>query len=207
MWKYAIAASALIFAGPAAIAQQSGSESGLETWAKIYEVVSHPRCANCHVGDDNRPRWSGAHYGLEDGEWVYHGMNVNGGEDRIGNTTLPCATCHQQENSDVLHGPPGAHVWALAPVEMEWFGKSSAEVCAQIKDPARNGGRSLQEVADHIDHDELVHWGWEPGPGREPAPYSRKDTVGFFETWAAQGAPCPSLEAEIVEFLDAQEGE
>ena len=192
MIRCAVLAAALLLSWIPASAQETSSDSGLETWEKIYEVVSHPRCANCHVGDDNRPRWSGAHYGLENGEWTYHGMNVNGGPDRIGNTTMPCMTCHQQENSDVPHGPPGAHVWALAPVRMEWFGKTSAEVCAQIKDPDRNGGRTLQDVADHIDHDELVHWGWDPGPGREPAPYSRKAAVEFFENWAAAGAPCPA---------------
>ena len=171
---------------------QAQDGAGLETWDKIYEVLSHPRCSNCHVGADNRPRWSGANYGLEPGEWRYHGMNVNAGADRIGALTMPCATCHQQENSDVPHGPPGAHVWALAPVEMEWFGQASATVCERLKDPATNGGRSLAEVADHVNDDHLVHWGWEPGPGRAPAPYSRKEMVAFIEAWAAAGAPCPS---------------
>ena len=171
--------------------QGTGAMSGAEAWEKIYEVVSHPRCSNCHVGEDNRPRWSGKHYGLEDGEWSFHGMYVNGDDSRIGVESMMCATCHQKSNSPTLHGPPGSAVWALAPVEMEWFGKSSAEVCNQLKDPERNGGRSLDDVADHVDHDELVHWGWEPGPGREPAPYSRKDMVSFINAWAQAGAPCP----------------
>ncbi|MEM6534218.1 MAG: hypothetical protein AAF613_01150 [Pseudomonadota bacterium] len=190
----------LALAWPAS-AQDGASDtlSGAEAWAKIYEIASHPRCANCHVGADNIPRWSGVSYGLAPGEWRYHGMNVNAGMDRIGNTTLPCATCHQMTNSDVPHGPPGAHVWALAPVEMEWFGKSSAEVCAQIKDPARNGGRSIADVAGHIDHDELVHWGWDPGPGREPAPYSAKEMVVFVEVWGRAGAPCPA--PETIDYL------
>ena len=192
MFRFAVLIGAVLLWGQTTIAQDADSNNGLEAWEKIYEVVSHPRCANCHVGDDNRPRWSGASYGLDEGAWKYHGMNVNGGVDRIGSTTMPCSTCHQQENSDIPHGPPGAHVWALAPVQMEWFGKSSAYICAQVKDPERNGGRTLQEVANHIDHDELVHWGWEPGPGREPAPYSRKEAVGFFEAWAEAGAPCPA---------------
>ncbi len=34
-------------------------EEGLDSWAKFYEVASHPRCSNCHVGADNRPMWSG----------------------------------------------------------------------------------------------------------------------------------------------------
>jgi len=34
-------------------------EEGLLAFQRIYEVVSHPRCANCHVGADNIPMWSG----------------------------------------------------------------------------------------------------------------------------------------------------
>ncbi|CCV04874.1 hypothetical protein MESS2_1440021 [Mesorhizobium metallidurans STM 2683] len=66
-------------------------------------------------------------------------------------------------NSNALHGPPGAEKWHLAPVEMAWFGQSSAQICARIKDPARNGGRSLGDVALHVRNDRLVGWGWVPG--------------------------------------------
>ena len=187
-----------------AMAQET-RDDGLETWDKIYEVLSHPRCSNCHVGSDNRPRWSGPSYDQAYGEtekgWRYHGMNVNADHSRIGIMTLPCSTCHQQENSDIKHGPPGSHVWALAPVEMEWFGKSSEEVCLRLKSPETNGGRTLDEVAAHIDHDDLVHWGWEPGPGREPAPYGRKETVAFIQAWAAAGAPCPDGSFDLQQYL------
>ncbi|MEO1657783.1 MAG: hypothetical protein AAFR65_08675 [Pseudomonadota bacterium] len=164
----------------------------LAAWDKVFEVFSHPRCANCHVPADNRPRWSGASYGLEEGEWAYHGMNVDGGDSRDGRDSMPCTTCHATSNSELPHGPPGAPHWALAPVEMVWWGQTSRQICEQIKDPERNGGRTMQEVADHIDHDALVHWGWEPGPGREPAPYSIKETVTSFTSWAEAGAPCPA---------------
>lgn len=201
MLKRALLALCLFASLPLALAQD-GIDGGA-AWKKVYEVLSHPRCSNCHVGTDNRPRWSGPSYekayGIAEGDWAYHGMNINADTSRIGNMTLLCATCHQQENADVPHGPPGAHVWALAPVEMAWFGKSSAEVCAALKDPATNGGRSLAEVADHVNDDELVHWGWKPGPGREPAPYSRKEAVLALQAWAADGAPCPSAQAEEAE--------
>lgn len=192
MKKTILLSISFLFAS-AAFAQEEPMTSGdgLASWGKIYEVLSHPRCANCHVGEDNRPRWSGAHYGLEEGEWRFHGMFIHADETRIGAETLMCATCHQQENSPVPHGPPGAPAWTLAPVEMEWFGKSSAQVCQQIKDPERNGDRSLDEIADHIDHDGLVHWGWAPGLGREPAPYSKEDMVADVVAWANAGAPCP----------------
>lgn len=206
--KHIIIALASLFLLPFAAAQQPSSD-GLENWSKVFEVLSHPRCSNCHVGSDNRPRWSGPSYekayGIEEGGWRYHGMAVNGGLSRIGNLSTPCSTCHQVENSDVPHGPPGAHVWVLAPVEMEWFGKSSQEVCVRLKSPETNGGRSLGEVAAHIDEDELVHWGWEPGPGREPVPHGRKETVAYLQAWAAAGAPCPEGTFDLEAHLQAGE--
>lgn len=167
----------------------------LEVWGRVHEVFSHPRCANCHVPDDNRPRWSGPsyekRYPAQDTE-PYHAMNVNGGDSRRGEETMRCSTCHQSENSRLPHGPPGSPVWELAPLEMQWWDKTSQEICEQIKDPARNGNRTLAEVADHVDHDALVLWGWEPGPGREKPPYSAPEVAEFILQWADAGAPCPS---------------
>lgn len=180
---------------PAAVAQDNAGgettvdrERGLAEWEKVHAVFSHPRCANCHVEDDH-PRWSGAHYGAT----RFHAFNVRRGDDGsgFGNAGLRCTTCHFETNSQILHGPPGAENWHLAPVEMVWFDKSSAEICAQIKDPARNGGRTLEEVAHHVRDDALVAWGWDPGPGREPAPGSAEETYRAILAWEAAGAPCP----------------
>lgn len=169
----------------------AAASGGLEHWEKVYEVFSHPRCTNCHVPEDSRPRWAGPSFDLNEGEWRYHGMNVSGGETRDGRDSIPCSACHATINSVLPHGPPGAPRWSLAPVEMSFFEKSSFELCAQIKDPARNGGRTLDEVASHIAHDPLIRWGWFPGPGREPAPYSLEDTIATFKNWMEAGAHCP----------------
>jgi hypothetical protein len=75
---------------------------------------------------------------------------------------------------------------------MVWWQKSSAEICAQIKDTQRNGGRTLEQVAVHVRDDPLVGWGWHPGAGREPAPGSADATYRAIEEWAAAGAPCPA---------------
>ncbi|MER8463268.1 hypothetical protein [Mesorhizobium sp. M1396] len=189
-------AAMLVLAVPFAIAQESqtlapalaGAAKSLAEWDKVYAVFSHPRCAGCHVADD-RPRWSGAHYG---GTRV-HAFNVQRGADGsgFGNPGLRCTTCHFSSNSNMLHGPPGAENWHLAPTEMVWFGESSPEICAQIKDPARNGGRSLQDVALHVRDDKLVAWGWAPGGDRESAPGSAKETYEAIENWIAAGASCP----------------
>jgi hypothetical protein len=170
----------------APVAPPVDREAGLAEWDKVNAVFSHPRCANCHV-EDEHPRWSGAHYGPT----RFHGFNAQRGEDGFGNPGMRCTTCHFEANSPVLHGPPGAHNWHLAPAEMVWFDQSSAQICAQIKDPQRNGGRTLDEVAIHIRDDALVAWGWQPGPGREPAPGSAEETYNALLAWQAAGAPCP----------------
>ena len=160
---------------------------GVEVWENIYQVLSHPRCVNCHVADD-RPRWSGKNYG----KTGVHGMNVQATATRMG---MPgqqmCSTCHAKTNSDVPHGPPGAEIWMLAPAEMVWWGKSSVELCSIVKDPAKTGGRDIKAFADHIGHDALVAWGWAPGVGREPAPFSADETVAMLGQWLALGLPCP----------------
>ena len=53
-------------------------------------------------------------------------------------------------------------IWHLAPREMAWEGKTVGEICAQIKDPARNGNRSLASLVEHIGEDHLVGWAWAP---------------------------------------------
>ena len=160
---------------------------GLELWGKIHQVFAHPRCANCHVGEDNRPRWSGPSYG----KTRVHGMNVNAGASRIGAEYMPCATCHGTRNIDLPHAAPGAPNWQLPPAAFAWFGKTSAQICGQIKDPERNGGRTLAEIAEHVDHDALLQWAWAPGPGRQPAPFSRVEVTEMILEWEATGAPCP----------------
>ena len=177
----------LVAAEDANMGQSETAIDGLTAWSKIFEVVSHPRCANCHVAD-GRPMWSGSHYG---GAYK-HPMYVGGDPDMLfGMPGMMCDTCHMAENSEKRHGPPGADVWHLPPPEMAWWGKTTSDICEQIKDPSRNGERSLAAIEEHISKDSLVAWGWSPGEGREPAPYSASETASLVAVWAAAGAPCP----------------
>ena len=164
---------------------------GLEAWARIYEVTSHPRCSNCHVGEDNLPMWSGPSYGRTRA----HGMNVQAGESRIGAETVLCSTCHAinaQGGNDGPHmAPQVAMTWQLAPVEAAWFGRSSVEICTQLRDPEQNGGRDYLAIASHLDHDLILHWAWNPGGGRTPAPYSLQEHVNDILAWGVAGYPCP----------------
>ena len=167
---------------------------GLAAFGRIHEVATHPRCANCHVGEDGVPMWHGA----SDGPARPHGMNVRAGESRMGVETLPCATCHRTSDDfeSAPHAPPHAGLdWRLPPAEFAWFGLSAAELCAQLSDPERTGGRDWVGLAEHLvedsSHRGFVLWGWEPGGGREPAPYSLRAHIDDVLAWGAAGQPCP----------------
>ena len=165
-------------------------EQGLAAWDRIYQVASHPRCSNCHVGASERPMWSGPSYGKA----RPHGMNIRAGESRIGAESVPCRSCHVTSNSggnDVPHGAPQVSAaWQLPPVQADWFGKSSDEICAQLRDPERNDGRGFLELADHLGHDVILHWAWTPGGGREPAPFSLQAHTDDVLIWGVAGMPC-----------------
>ena len=121
-------------------------------------------------------------------------MNIDAGQSRIGAETLLCSTCHVRRNAglnDTPHAAPQvAADWRLAPVEAAWFGKTALEVCAQLRDPERNGGRDALGLARHLDHDVILHWAWTPGGGREPAPYSLQEHIEDILVWGAARFPC-----------------
>jgi len=177
---------------PATATQQEG----LAAWDRIFEVTSHPRCANCHVGPSDVPMWSGPSFDKA----RPHGMAVRAGESRIGVEYVPCATCHVTDTA-LERGHPVPHdaprvpaAWQLAPPEAHWFGQSSHKICTQLRDPTRNGGRDLTALATHLDHDVILHWAWNPGGTREPAPYSLQDHVTDLLIWGTAGFPCADPE-------------
>ena len=186
-----LAIFAFVSAMPFGVSAEA-SDAGLAAWSRIYEVVSHPRCSNCHTGASDRPMWSGPSYGRTRA----HGMNIRAGESRIGAETLPCRTCHvttaEQIDNSIPHAAPQvSDAWRLAPVEADWFGRSSAFICAQLRDPERNGDRTVAELADHLEHDVILHWAWSPGGGRAPAPYDLESHISDLIAWGEAGQPCP----------------
>ncbi|HSM07234.1 MAG TPA: hypothetical protein VK858_21585 [Longimicrobiales bacterium] len=155
----------------------------------MMDVLTHPRCVNCHPAGDT-PR-------IGDGT-VEHHFGVRRGADNRGLPALRCSSCHQPENND-LAGVPGAPEWSLAPRGMAWEGKSRSEIARSILDPADNGGRTLEEVVDHLTHHELVLWAWEPGvradgTPREAPPVDVETYIAAVRAWAAAGAPIPEDE-------------
>ena len=145
------------------------------------KVLQHPRCLNCHP-DGDRP---------SQGTGYPHQPPVQRGADGHGITAMRCTTCHQTANFEPGR-VPGHPNWHLAPASMAWQQKSLAEICAQVKDPARNGGHSLTQMVEHMAHDSLVGWAWNPGVGREPAPGSQASFGALVKAWADSGAACPT---------------
>jgi hypothetical protein len=152
-----------------------------ELFLESTKVLLHPRCVNCHPADDV-PR-QGDH-------GMLHDPPVVRGKDDRGAPALECTSCHQSRNL-VDARVPGAPEWHLAPKVMAWRGLTPAAVCAQLKDPKRNGGRTLAAIADHLSHDALVAWGWAPGHGRVPVPGTQAELGALVNAWIASGAVCP----------------
>ena len=75
---------------------------------------------------------------------------------------------------------------------MAWEGRTLGQICTQLKDRTRNGGRSVDEIVHHIATDTLVGWAWAPGFGRKPAPGTQKAVGALLEAWAKTGAVCPN---------------
>ncbi len=171
---------ATAFAGIADRAERSRA-----LFLEASRVMLHPRCANCHPSDDS-PR--------QRDDAQMHDPPVARGDDNRGVPGLACGSCHQDQNL-ALARVPGAPDWHLAPRSMAWIGHSPAAICEQVKDPARNGGKTLAQIVDHSAHDALVAWGWAPGSGRTPAPGTQARFGALVSAWVESGAACPREEA------------
>lgn len=113
------------------------------------------------------------------------------GEDNLGVTGMRCTNCHSETGNNPTSGVPGAPHWSLAPLAMNWQGLTSADICRQLRDPARNGSRNAEKLIEHIANDPLVGWGWNPGSGREAVPMPRAQLVEHMKIWTAGGSECP----------------
>jgi hypothetical protein len=161
------------------------AERSAALFVEAGKVLQHPRCLNCHPvtrsptqGDDLHP----------------HVPPISS-NTAIAAAGLPCATCHQTRNAPTasagIRSVPGAEHWGLAPASMAWQGLTIGEVCEQIKDPARNGNRSLEKIRTHLAEDHLVGWAWHPGEGREPVPGTQEEFGELIAAWIDTGAHCP----------------
>src|SRR3979411_1797870 len=144
MWSLiALSGGGIVFA------QTPTSGASEAYFNRMFVVLQHPRCMNCHTGeafprqgDDRHP----------------HTMNVMRGPEDRGAAGLHCGSCHQSTNQ-MASGVPGAPDWHLAPLRMAWAGLSAGQLCRALRDPARGGMRPDQMLA-HFNTG-LVRWAWE----------------------------------------------
>ena len=175
----AIAWACGVVASPAP--QRAESARAFES---ISEVLSSPRCANCHFEGDSP---------AEGDNGRIHAMVVRRGKDGRGTPAMRCTNCHQDKSLTVLHAPPGAPDWRLPPAAtpMAWKGLSVGDQCRMLKDPARNGNKTPAQLLEHMNHDPLVLSSWDPGAGRLPPPMSHRAFVEAVRMWVEGGAACP----------------
>jgi hypothetical protein len=163
-----------------------GADTGhaAAAWSTVYAVLQHPRCMNCHPAGD---------VPLQGDDSLPHAQNVQRGPDGTGLFALRCATCHQTQNTPGAHLPPGAPTWHLPRPSMPlvFEGLDESELCRQLKDPQRNGGKSPEALLHHVAEDPLVLWGWEPGDGRAPVSTPHADFVAAMRAWVEGGCDCP----------------
>jgi len=161
---------------------RSRKKRSLALFTEVGKVLQHPRCLNCHPRNDIPTQTEAMRP---------HIPKVVRGEAGIGVPGQYCIACHHSNNYDPANVPGHAR-WLLAPAEMAWAGKPLGDICRQLKDKKRNGGKTMEEMVHHMTKDDLIAWGWKPGGDREPAPGTQKELGALFAAWAASGAYCPS---------------
>ncbi len=162
----------------------SDPAASAKAFTKASEVLLNPRCVNCHPAGDSP---------LIGDKMQPHPMHVVRGPEGIGKNGVWCSTCHQDKNLPGAHMPPGGPGWQLPPADMPMVfeNRTPGQLCRQMKDPAQNGGRSPEEVVEHVREAPLVLWGWKPGDARKPVPMSHEQFVRYMTEWAQKGAACP----------------
>lgn len=181
---YVMLLMAMSGASHLAIAQSKTRSA--ELFMQMHEVLTHPRCLNCHPKGDSPKQGNEAR--------LHVPPMTRGGHDD-GPAGMHCSTCHQTENF-AASGVPGAPKWHLAPLSMAWEDKTAGEICRQILDRRRNGNKNLAQIVEHLTDDKLVAWGWAPGVdvngnARDPVPIRKPEFNRIVRAWAASGAACP----------------
>jgi hypothetical protein len=169
---------------------------GLAAWQKLYSVLTHPRCINCHTAADHPDQGDDRHR---------HAFNVVRGPDGKGVPGLNCMTCHQSSNSNT--GVPGAPGWHLAPLSMKWQDLngqifSSAQVCKSLIDRSKNGNLGGSGLLKHHNEAPLVLWAFDPGRlpygnAFSPPPLTHEEFVTATRIWVEAGTPCPGGAAAV----------
>jgi hypothetical protein len=161
------------------------AERSKAIFAEVGKLITHPRCMNCHPAGDQP---------LQGNDHHEHRPRVFRSDGNHFATN--CAQCHTDQNVTLHEAAsyqsiPGNPRWGVAPLSMAWQYKSLGDICRQLKDVERNGGRSLSLLQEHVATDDLVGWAWSPGAGREPAPGTQEEAGKLVQAWIDTGAECP----------------
>jgi hypothetical protein len=161
-------------------------ERSVAIFIEAGKVILSPRCLNCHPSLRAPTQGNDLHA---------HVPPMVAGASNMGKPGLLCASCHQTANVSApgtkFRSIPGHEHWSLAPASMAWQGLSLGQICEQLKDINRNGGRSPAQITEHMGKDKLVGWAWHPGEGRRPAPGTQKVFGELIRAWIDTGARCP----------------
>lgn len=128
----------------------------------LFPIFSHARCTNCH-GRVN----------------LVTGANHQAGPSApLGN----CATsgCHTPKEGF----PPKE--WQVPPDSMSIDGKDAVAACATLKKHV-----TAEQFLLLVRTDELIHWAFNPGKGRIPAPGGYERFRQKSEEWTKGGGFCP----------------
>ena len=159
------------------------SLESVQAFMKVYDVLMHPRCMNCHPKGDVPLQGDDSHL---------HTMLPRRGKTGDGIYAMKCKNCHQPENAAGLNTPPGNPKWALPPADMKMVfeGKTPRELALQIMNFNKNGHKNKQQLLEHA-RDTLVKAGWNMGEGRVPPPLPYEDFVKAWDTWIEKGGYAP----------------
>lgn len=203
---------AAVLAGLALTAEAFGQSPPLSpevAFTYLHRLATHPRCLNCHgtyegglrvptVGDNR----------------VRHPMNISERHNPPKKCSTPeeaarptplgavtCATCHGIVNVPAPGAPPGApekpFPWQMPRRAITRLSPdmSKQELCRNWRTAIRESvehevqcGTPRMSVTafflEHIEHDALIAWVFDPGNGRTKAPGSPKDLQAAARAWA-----------------------
>ena len=180
--RLGLLALAVVRAGEAFAQTPAEIDAAREAFLRAAPVFQHPRCTNCpNRGEGprqgNTPR--------------AHLSNVKRGPEGRGEAPRLCTSCHKATNT-AGGAVPGAPDWRMPPPgRAGWDGLTAADICAALKDRARNAGLTPDQVVAHMEKDALVAWAWAPGGIRSRPPLAQAEFLDLMRTWRAGGAPCP----------------
>jgi hypothetical protein len=69
--------------------------------------------------------------------------------------------------------------------------RTAGQLCRQLLNKRKNSGLTTEQLIDHVNHDPLVLWGWNPGEGRSVPPLTHEKFVEKVKEWVNKGGACP----------------